>query len=132
VGRTTLFTPVDINLEQVVDFLNFYPCRLEIVAQDKSTTPLKSSPLIVDIEVLDANDNSPQFTKDSYTRGISETSSVGSFVEEVQALDADIGVNGQVVYSLLNGTEYFKIENETGMFLNIVCIAFMQTRFVFI
>jgi hypothetical protein len=24
VGRTTLFTPVDINLEQVVDFLNFY------------------------------------------------------------------------------------------------------------
>jgi hypothetical protein len=27
VGRTTLFTPsVDINLEQVVDFLNFYTC----------------------------------------------------------------------------------------------------------
>ena len=28
VGRTTLFTPVDINLEQVVDFLNFYACIL--------------------------------------------------------------------------------------------------------
>jgi hypothetical protein len=28
VGRTTLFTPVDINLEQVVDFLNFYACTL--------------------------------------------------------------------------------------------------------
>jgi hypothetical protein len=27
VGRTTLFTPVDINLEQVVDFLNFYAYR---------------------------------------------------------------------------------------------------------
>jgi hypothetical protein len=26
VGRTTLFTPVDINLEQVVDFLNSYAC----------------------------------------------------------------------------------------------------------
>jgi hypothetical protein len=26
VGRTTLFKPVDINLEQVVDFLNFYTC----------------------------------------------------------------------------------------------------------
>jgi hypothetical protein len=26
VGRTTLFTPVDINLEQVVDFLNIYAC----------------------------------------------------------------------------------------------------------
>jgi hypothetical protein len=28
VGRTTLFTPVDMNLQQVVDFLNFYACRL--------------------------------------------------------------------------------------------------------
>ena len=28
VGRTTLFTPVDINLEQVVDFLNFYACKM--------------------------------------------------------------------------------------------------------
>ena len=27
VGRTTLFMPVDINLEQVVDFLNFYACN---------------------------------------------------------------------------------------------------------
>jgi hypothetical protein len=26
VGRTTLFAPVDINLQQVVDFLNFYAC----------------------------------------------------------------------------------------------------------
>jgi hypothetical protein len=30
VGRTTLFTPVDINLEQVaVDFLKFYACSLD-------------------------------------------------------------------------------------------------------
>jgi hypothetical protein len=94
--------------------------RLEIIAQDKGATPMTSSPLIVDIEVLDTNDNSPKFTKDNYTRSISETSSVGSFVEEVQAIDADIGMNAKVVYSLLNGTEYFKIENETGMFSNYV------------
>jgi hypothetical protein len=29
VGRTTLFTPVDINLEQVVDLFNFYACIVE-------------------------------------------------------------------------------------------------------
>lgn len=81
---------------------------------------MKSSPLVVDIEVQDENDNSPKFTKDSYVRSISETSSVGSFVEEVQAIDADVGVNARVVYSLLNGTAYFKIGNETGMFANIV------------
>jgi hypothetical protein len=36
VGRTTLFTPVDINLEQVVDFLNFYACKT--VVKDKIKT----------------------------------------------------------------------------------------------
>jgi hypothetical protein len=30
VGRTTLFTPVYINLEQVVDFLNFYACKTHL------------------------------------------------------------------------------------------------------
>ena len=90
------------------------------MAEDKGNPKMKSSPLVVDIEVQDVNDNSPQFTEDSYARDISETSSIGSFVEEVQAIDADIGVNAQVVYSLLNGTEYFKIDNETGKFVNIV------------
>jgi hypothetical protein len=33
VGRTTLFTPVDINLQQVVDFLNFYACILSLQLQ---------------------------------------------------------------------------------------------------
>jgi hypothetical protein len=88
------------------------------MAQDKGTTPMQSSILVVDIEVLDTNDNSPKFTKEIYTRNILESSSIGSFVEEVQAIDADIGVNAQVVYSLMSGTDYFKIENETGMFLN--------------
>ena len=81
---------------------------------------MQSSILVVDIEVLDTNDNSPKFTEDIYTRRILESSSIGSFVEEVQAIDADIGVNAQVVYSLMSGTDYFKIENETGMFLNYV------------
>ena len=94
--------------------------RLEIIAKDKGIPLLQSSTLIVIIDVLDANDNSPKFTEDSYTRSISETSSNGSFVEEVQAMDADIGVNAKVVYSLLNGTEYFKIENETGVISTIV------------
>jgi hypothetical protein len=36
VGRTTLFTPVDINLEQVVDFLNFYACVHAVVRMSSS------------------------------------------------------------------------------------------------
>jgi hypothetical protein len=31
VGRTTLFTPVDVNLQQVVDVLNVYACSFPLV-----------------------------------------------------------------------------------------------------
>jgi hypothetical protein len=40
VGRTTLFTPVDINLEQVVDFHNFYACtRQFLYSNDPNEVP---------------------------------------------------------------------------------------------
>ena len=39
VGRTTLFTPVDINLQQVVDFLNFYACNMCIGPYTVISTP---------------------------------------------------------------------------------------------
>jgi hypothetical protein len=39
VGRTTLFTPVDINLQQVVDFLNFYACTSQLKALTQKHMP---------------------------------------------------------------------------------------------
>ena len=36
VGRTTLFTTVNINLQQVVDFLNFYTCSTNLLNAFKS------------------------------------------------------------------------------------------------
>ena len=115
-GETSGVLTVDGTIDREI-ITNF---RLEIIAKDKGTPSKQSSTLVVIIDVLDANDNSPKFTKDNYTRSISETSSIGSFVEEVQAMDADIGVNAKVVYLLLNGTEYLKIENETGVISTIV------------
>jgi hypothetical protein len=40
VGRTTLFTPVDINLEQIVDFLNFYACSIRLLLVMGDTTSI--------------------------------------------------------------------------------------------
>jgi hypothetical protein len=37
VGSTTLFTPVNINREQVVDFLNFYAFTAELFITDSET-----------------------------------------------------------------------------------------------
>ena len=37
VGSTTLFTPININWEQVVDFLNFYVCTAVLFITDSET-----------------------------------------------------------------------------------------------
>lgn len=57
------------------------------------------------IQVLDVNDNSPKFTRASYTRMVSENVALGATVEVVQANDADAGRNGQVSYKIGTGNE---------------------------
>ncbi|XP_063447857.1 protocadherin-like protein [Mytilus trossulus] len=54
----------------------------------------------VNITILDDNDNSPVFIYSEYTFYIPVTSSVGSFVGQVQAIDKDIGNYGNVLYHI--------------------------------
>ncbi|XP_076105949.1 cadherin-7-like [Mytilus galloprovincialis] len=54
----------------------------------------------VNITILDDNDNSPVFIYSEYTFYIPVTSSVGSFVGQVQAIDKDIGNYGNVFYHI--------------------------------
>ncbi|CAC5396996.1 FAT4 [Mytilus coruscus] len=54
----------------------------------------------VNITILDDNDNSPVFIYSEYTFYIPVTSSVGSFVGQVQAIDNDIGNYGNVLYHI--------------------------------
>ena len=55
------------------------------------------------ISVLDMNDNSPRFSVDAYRFSTSEDSSVNSVVGVVSAVDADLGQNGTVTYSIVAG-----------------------------
>ena len=54
----------------------------------------------VNITILDDNDNSPVFIYSEYTFYIPVTSSVGSFVGQVQAIDKDIGNYGKSIIQL--------------------------------
>ncbi|XP_063447855.1 protocadherin Fat 4-like [Mytilus trossulus] len=54
----------------------------------------------VNITILDDNDNSPVFIYSEYTFYIPVSSSVGSFVGQVQAIDNDIGNYGNVLYHI--------------------------------
>ncbi|XP_053522481.1 protocadherin beta-16-like [Artibeus jamaicensis] len=68
-------------------------------------SPPRSGTAQVRIEVVDTNDNAPEFGQPVYKVHIPENSSVGSLVATVSASDLDSGVNGKLVYSLFRPSE---------------------------
>uniref|UniRef100_A0A672YLW5 Protocadherin Fat 1-like n=1 Tax=Sphaeramia orbicularis TaxID=375764 RepID=A0A672YLW5_9TELE len=77
--------------------------------------PQKSSSRLLDLKILDANDNSPQFLQHLYSVEISESTPVGTQIIQVDSTDKDKGDNGVVKYSILGGTDHFAINEDTGV-----------------
>nr|XP_033804886.1 protocadherin Fat 3 isoform X2 [Geotrypetes seraphini] len=78
-------------------------------------TPQKSSWRLLTINVDDANDNKPVFLQESYSVSILESSSVGTEIIQVEARDKDLGLNGEIIYSLLTDTKQFTINSTSGV-----------------
>ena len=81
--------------------------------------PPKTGSIDIDITILDANDNVPEFENSSYQITVLETVPVGSILLKVKATDNDAGLNGIVIYDFSKHTahEYghlFGIRNDTG------------------
>ncbi|XP_042196330.1 neural-cadherin [Callorhinchus milii] len=66
------------------------------------------------IYVSDINDHPPRFARQSWGAKISENSEVNSAVLEVSAVDADVGENAQLTFSIIAGDpeHKFYIENK--------------------
>lgn len=71
----------------------------------------------VTIDLLDINDNPPEFTKSHYTKPIAIDAEVNSVLLRVEAFDQDEGVNRKVSYAFKNASNAFpfSIEKETGI-----------------
>ncbi|XP_039552596.1 protocadherin gamma-B3-like, partial [Passer montanus] len=80
--------------------------------------PVRSGTVQVRINVTDANDNPPVFSKRVYEARVAENLSVGSLVLRAWATDADSGSNGRVSYSLGNVPDsiraLFTIDSDSG------------------
>ncbi|KYO39280.1 hypothetical protein Y1Q_0008452 [Alligator mississippiensis] len=80
--------------------------------------PIKSGSTVIRIQVLDGNDNVPEFTQSVYKVNVKENVPVGSVVLRVKATDKDEGTNAQIRYSFLKILEKFnrnfKVDSETG------------------
>ncbi|XP_046405905.1 cadherin-23 [Ischnura elegans] len=93
---------------------------LTIKAEDLGTPPnfvIKDLPICV----TDFNDNPPKFISpvQNFTVRVPENATVGSTVIQVQALDKDIGLNGEVRYRLkqdpMGHWKTFRIDDVTGV-----------------
>ncbi|XP_070833158.1 protocadherin-15-like [Chaetodon trifascialis] len=75
----------------------------------------QSSPVTVNILVIDANDNTPTFAEVSYSVEVFTDMQPGETVLQLTAADADEGLNGLVTYEILAGAQgHFIISNRTG------------------
>ncbi|XP_006891283.1 PREDICTED: protocadherin beta-2 [Elephantulus edwardii] len=94
--------------------------RLMLTALDGGSPP-RSGSALVRIEVVDINDNAPEFTKLLYEVQVPENSPVGTQVATVSARDLDIGINGEVSYTFFQASEdirkTFQINRESGELL---------------
>ncbi|NXA43653.1 PCDG2 protein, partial [Eudromia elegans] len=61
-------------------------------------SPSRSGTVQIRINVTDANDNAPVFSKSAYEARVRENVATGSLVLQVRATDADAGSNGRVSY----------------------------------
>uniref|UniRef100_A0A3B3TQF4 Protocadherin-related 15a n=1 Tax=Poecilia latipinna TaxID=48699 RepID=A0A3B3TQF4_9TELE len=75
----------------------------------------QSSPVTVNILVIDANDNTPTFAQVSYSIEVFTDMQPGETVLQLTASDADEGLNGLVTYEILAGAQGdFVINNRSG------------------
>lgn len=93
--------------------------ELIITARD-SITPFLSASVQLIITVSDINDNAPTFGNEIYFIEVAEDLIVGEELVTVTASDKDTAGNAQIVYSILQLGDKFKINSGTGLISTLV------------
>ncbi|XP_040820259.1 protocadherin beta-7-like [Ochotona curzoniae] len=107
-------------LDQVLDREEMSELNVTLTAVDGGSPP-QSGTTRVRIQVVDINDNAPEFEQSVYRVQVPENSTTGSVVVTVSATDLDTGSYGEVVYTLFYPTERvlqtFQINSASGHLL---------------
>ncbi|XP_036872463.2 protocadherin beta-5-like isoform X3 [Manis javanica] len=104
---------------------------LTLTALDGGAPP-RSGTTAVRLEVVDVNDNAPEFSQSLYEVQVPENSPLDSLVVAVSARDMDAGTYGYVTYSLFQGdeiTQPFVIDEITGEIRLKKTLDFEATRY---
>ncbi|KAM4586907.1 protocadherin alpha-10-like [Fundulus diaphanus] len=122
----------ELVLQKVLDREKEPVIRLSLTAMDGGT-PAKTGTMDLTINVLDINDNAPEFGKTLYKASVFENVTIGTSIITLTATDLDAGTNGQVFYSLSavgggKANELFAIDEKTGTVKNIKNIDFEENN----
>ncbi|XP_026498346.2 cadherin-89D isoform X2 [Vanessa tameamea] len=109
-GSLFLEKEVDLDAETALPGNTFV---LQIQASQVDN-PLKVAQARVEIEIMDLNDNLPDFEVDFYNISIVENLPNGFSVLQVMATDKDQGDNGEFTYQLNDPKGAFSIDPRTG------------------
>ncbi|KAM8732198.1 protocadherin gamma-A5-like isoform 41-T41 [Acanthopagrus schlegelii] len=122
---------VEMVLQKPLDREKQEQISLVLTAVDGGEPQMSGTMLIV-ITVLDANDNAPVFTQQTYKATVTENSPKGTVVATVTASDADQGSNGRITYSITNTLDdvgrVFEVNEETGEVTLIGNVDFEESR----
>ena len=90
--------------------------QLVVLAQDKGTPIRLNASAVVSIDVLDENDNAPQFTQSESAISVVESTAPNIALMQFHATDADLGLNSEVTFSITAGNrrDSFRIDAATG------------------
>ncbi|KAM3186176.1 hypothetical protein ACTXT7_004859 [Hymenolepis weldensis] len=92
----------------------------KVIVNDMGIPPL-SSQTEIEIEVLDLNDNAPQFELSEYNFKVEENSHSGSLVGIIRVFDADLGPNSKLEFSLegIQPTSWSKETDVESLFSSV-------------
>ncbi|XP_030224733.1 cadherin-related family member 2 isoform X2 [Gadus morhua] len=100
---------------QKLDFEKKEEMVVQVIAIDEEE-PTTRATATVTITILDVNDNSPIFQKDTYILNVSEHSPVDTIVATITATDGDVIDKDKLTYRLLPQSilKYFNVTENTG------------------
>ncbi|XP_022668153.1 protein dachsous-like isoform X2 [Varroa destructor] len=102
-----------IFLRQRLDRESEESYELSVEAVDNGS-PSLSAQALVHVTISDANDNEPQFLRDSFEFAVEENAEPGRRAGEAQAVDKDLGDNAALRYVLLSCDNEFYINPASG------------------
>ena len=110
----TLSPTGTLSLTGGIDFEVTQSYTITITASNLGNT--HSSTANTTIDILNVNDNTPVITGKPYSAAVLENTDINFVVETVTAMDADLGIHGQIYYWIISGNfqNYFALNPNSG------------------